>query len=276
MQAEDYDKFAAVLEATFDVIGKSTAAKMVSPAAKALFFSDMKRYPLELVISALAAHRADGDRGKFTPTPADLNYQIDQHTKRDTRPGAEEAWALSLTSQDPQNTVVWTQECAEAFELSRPVLESSGTMSARKTFIEIYGRLVSEARKNRRQVYWFQSPGLNKSLQQEVLKQAVDAGLIRLPPPEEPKQLEAPKGMQVISRTPKEQMEFIQKMILEGSAAKQARLDAAQDARVKAIIEYNENLHVTSDTKVAEYMADNQMVEKLEKEQVRRAADGEY
>lgn len=276
MLPEDYDKFADMLDATFDVIGKSPSAKLVSPAAKALFFSDMKRYPLELVISALAAHRADGERGKFTPTPADLIYQIDQHTKRDTRPGAEEAWALSLTSQDPQNTVVWTQECAEAFELARSVLESSGTMSARKTFIEIYDRLVTEARKNRRAVYWFQSPGLNKELQAHVLQRAVDAGLIRLPPPDEPKKLEAPKGMQTISRTPKQQMEYIQKMILEGAAVKQARLDAAQDARVKAIIEYQEKLHATSNAKVAEYMADNQMVEKLEQEQVRRAADGEF
>lgn len=232
MRPDDYDEFAQLLDATFDMIGKSPAAKLISPAAKALFFSDMSRYPLSLVRSALAAHRADGERGKWTPTPADLIFQIEQHQKRDSRAGSEEAWALALRSTDEQNTVVWTQECAEAFAIAKPVLDSSGPISARKTFIEVYERLVAAARMDNTPVHWFVSPGLDKLGHQAAVAKAVDVGLLPAPAATQLTLLDAPDKPPTMS--PREQLEKLRKAIDEMTAQKQARLDAAIDNRIKA------------------------------------------
>lgn len=234
MRTEDFEEFASLLDATFDMIGKSPAAKLISPGAKALFFEDMRRFPLPLVRSALAAHRADGERGKWTPSPADLIFQIERHQKRDNRPGAEEAWAIALTTMDDQNTVVWTQEAAEAFAKARPVLESSGAISARKTFLEVYERLVAISRQAGVAVHWFPSPGLDKVGYEAAVKKAVAAGLLAAPTPAPAALLEAPAKPETFCLSPREQLAFLHKKLAEGAAAKLARLDAAADARVEA------------------------------------------
>lgn len=258
MRPEDFDEFAQLLEATFDMIGKSPAAKSISAGAKALFFSDMARFPLPLVRSALAAHRADGERGKWTPTPADLIFQIERHQTRDSRPGAEEAWALALTSTDEQNTVVWTQECAEAFAAARPVLEASGAISARKTFIEVYERLVAAARMSSKAVHWFVSPGLDKLAQQAAIAKAVDVGL--LPAPQQLQLLEGPEPTPTMS--PREQLAKLYKLLDEGLAAKQARLDAMADDRIKAEDAVSARIQA---------QVDQARVTQLDREQTRRA-----
>lgn len=271
MQPEDFDKFSATLEATFDVIGKSPAAKTVSPAAKALFFSDMKRYPLDLVISALAAHRADGERGKFTPTPADLIYQIDQHTKRDTRPGAEEAWATALLSRDESATVVWTQETATAFGICSSVLATGDEVGARMAFKEAYARLVSEARKNCVQANWVTSLGWDIEQRKTVLKSAVIAGLLPgkyvaglLPPPKSAPQEDTKARAQLQNIR-----EMLQKMNEEKATERELHAKRERDVTTNAkqrLQEMTEN-----------YKKDDAaVIDQIEQEQVRRAADEEY
>lgn len=264
MRPDDYDEFAGLLDATFDMIGKSPTAKVISPAAKALFFSDLRAYPLPLVRAALAAHRADGERGKWTPTPADLIFQIERHQKRDSRPGCEEAWALALRSQDEQNTVVWTQECAEAFAIAAPVLESSGPISARKTFIEVYERLVMEARQQNKAVHWFVSPGLDKLAHEAAISLAVEVGL--LPAPAPVALLEGPEKPITIS--PHEQLEKLRKLIEDGAAAKRARLEAMAEQRLLA----EKTISAEIQAKVDQHLADQVHIRQLERERVARAA----
>ncbi len=192
MRPEEFDQFAEMLEDTFDVIGKSPAAKVISPGAKALFFSDMKRYPLELVRPALSAHRVDSERGKFTPTPSDLIFQIERHSKKDSRPVDDEAWAIALTSRDESATVVWTQETAEAFAACRPVLDTGDEIGARMAFKAAYKRLVEAARAERRPVAWSISEGWDKLSRNAVVKKAVIAGI-----------LPAPEYLQLESSAPK-------------------------------------------------------------------------
>lgn len=192
----------------------------------AAWWANLQSFPLQTVAVALRAY-AD-DNGEFAPVPNGIAKRC---RLMDGRPGAEEAFALALTTMDEQNTVVWTQECAEAFAKARPVLDSSGTISARKTFAEIYERLVSVARAQCQPVKWFPSPGLNKLEYESVIKRAVVAGL--LPAPAATLQLEAPKA-ETFSLSPRQQLDHIRKMVLDGIAEKQARADAEIDARIEA------------------------------------------
>lgn len=260
MRPDDYDEFAQLLDATFDMIGKSPAAKVISPAAKALFFSDLQRFPLSLVRSAMAAHRADGERGKWTPTPADLIFQIERHQQRDSRPGCEEAWALALRSADEQATVVWTQECAEAFAIARPVLDSSGAISARKTFIEVYDRLVAAARLSNTPVTWFASPGLDKLAHASAIAQAVSVGL--LPAPKQITLLEAPE--KPITLSPREQLDKMRALIEEGAASKRARLQAKSDERIRQEADTSTRIQA---------QVDQALVRQLERGREQQAAD---
>jgi hypothetical protein len=173
MRENDFDEFAALLQAAFDVLGKTPAAKVVSPTAQALFFQALAEYPMPQVRAALAAHVK---RGKFTPTPADVVEHIEASTNGDGRPGPEEAWAIALASQDERDTVVWTSETAQAWQLARPVMETSGPITARKTFTETYTRLVGAARAQRRPVSWSAHLGWDKAAQAQVLGQAVRPG----------------------------------------------------------------------------------------------------
>jgi hypothetical protein len=270
MRPDDYDEFALLLDTTFDMIGKSPAAKVISGDAKAMFFEDMQRFPLALVRSALAAHRADGERGRFTPSPSDLIFQIERHQARDQRPKAEEAWALCLRSVDEQMTVVWTQECATAFAMAKPAMDQTGPISARKAFLEIYERLVTEARRAGVPVAWIVSAGLDKIGYEIVVKQAIKGGLLL--PSAAVALLPAPateaKG-ETFSLSPREQLDHIRKMMLDGVREKQRLADEAIDKRIAA----EDAISTSIMQQVADYLGDDAQVDRIETDMVARAAD---
>lgn len=240
MQQSDFDEFAQALDDTYDLIGVG-AAKVISPGAKAMFFSDLMRFPLDYVLAGLAAHRVDGERGKFTPKPADVIFQIDRHRQRDSRPDGEEAWAIALTSEDERNTVVWTEECAQAFYIAKPVLVSSGAISARKAFLAAYERLVNESRAARRPVKWVTSLGDDKAHQAVVLKAAVAKGLLPAPtvalllPPPMPTEAE-------LTPVARQQLAAIKRLLADGVVDRDARRDAAVAAEFEQDQQYRREL----------------------------------
>lgn len=71
--------------------------------------------------------------------------------------GADEAWALMPRSED--DSVVWTNQMMQAWDVSRQV---SDTTAARMAFKEAYTREVAEARSNGRGPKWHLSMGFNK------------------------------------------------------------------------------------------------------------------
>ena len=149
MQAIDYDDFAQLLDDVYDLIGAG-ANKIITAGAKSMFFAALAPYSLATVRAALGAHCVDKVRGRVTPKPADIIEQIDASALNDVRPGAEEAWAIALRSQDEADTVVWTAECAEACSLAKPVMALGDEVGARMAFKEAYVRLVAAARAARR------------------------------------------------------------------------------------------------------------------------------
>lgn len=180
MRNEDFDEFAQLLDDAYDLIGVG-ANKIISGGAKSMFFAAMAPYSLETVRAALSAHCLHRERGRFTPKPADLIEQIEGAAARDNRPGAEEAWAIALTSEDESETIVWTSEIAEAFNICRPVLETSGAISARKTFIEAYERIVTGARQQGVAAQWLPSLGWDVNKREAALSRAQTAGLLPAP-----------------------------------------------------------------------------------------------
>lgn len=270
MRENDFDEFTQLLQAAFDLLGKTPAAKVVSPTVQALFFQSLAEFPMPAVRAALATYCR---RGKFTPTPGDIVELIEAARQVDNRPGAEEAWALGLTTLDDTRTVVWTQEAVEAFGIARPVLESSGPISARKTFLEVYERLVMANRRAGQAVRWFVSPGSDREAHQLALEHAVVAGF--LPPPEVPPALPAPAHHKKPTLSPREQLATIQGMLLDGIQAKQQQADEAIRGRIEQEEDFKRDLaRRVREREAYIRMADQGQVRRAENEQVvQRAAD---
>jgi hypothetical protein len=139
-----------------------------SEAAARVFVQDLQPYPESAVLKALARCRREV-RG--TLTLSDVVSRIE-----DGRPGAEEAWAQMPF--DESQSVVWTEEMAEAFGVARALLDAGDKVAARMAFKESYLRLVAEARNAGRAVTWSPSLGYDKAGHAAVLSEAIAQGRI--------------------------------------------------------------------------------------------------
>jgi hypothetical protein len=102
-------------------------------------------------------------------------------------PTANEAWALVLSSQDEAETVVWTEQIAEAAGIAQPILDDGDKTGARMAFRDAYERILRERSDSPR---WFASLGSDPVRRQDALDRAVSAGRLSsqhaaglLPPP---------------------------------------------------------------------------------------------
>ncbi len=180
MNNDDYAVFCDLLDDAYDLIGSGTN-KIISGGAKSLFFAALENYSLPTVRAALSAHCLDRTRGRFTPKPADIIEQIEGAIADDGRLGSDEAWAIAITSRDEADTVVWTQEIAEAFSVCAPVLDMGDEVGARMAFKDAYSRIVAKARNERQPIQWFASLGWDKAKRNAVLQKAEIAGLLAAP-----------------------------------------------------------------------------------------------
>lgn len=174
----DFDEFAALIDGA---ISLNPNWKPIQPAGKALFFNAMAPYSLDQVRSGLTGHLRDPKAGMFQPTPAHLIAHIEARSGGDGRPGAEEAWAIALTSRDEADTVVWTQETAEAFGICGPIMALGDEVGARMAFKEAYQRLVTAARANGVPARWSASLGWDIERRTAALTKASNAGLLPAP-----------------------------------------------------------------------------------------------
>lgn len=135
------------------------------PAAR-VFVQDLEGFPEVAVMKALARCRREV---KGVLTIQDVVSRVD-----DGRPGVEEAWAQMPF--DESQSVVWTDEMAQAFGVARGLLDSGEKVAARMAFKEAYIRLIGQARDEGRAVKWSPSLGYDKSGQEAVLADAVAKG----------------------------------------------------------------------------------------------------
>jgi response regulator RpfG family c-di-GMP phosphodiesterase len=91
---------------------------------------------------------------------------------------------------DERNTVVWTDEMAQAWSVAQPIVQVRDMVGARMAFISAYERLVRTAREERRVPVVSVSLGWDAELRAKAVEQAVSLGYLPqgqateyLPPP---------------------------------------------------------------------------------------------
>jgi hypothetical protein len=158
-----YSELAKQIITTAEVMGAQ-----LSPESAGVMALDLADHPPEHVAAALTRCRREG-KGRLT-LAAILERLPGQHI------GADEAWALCPRSED--DTVVWTEQIAQAHAIAAPMLDYDH-IGACLAFKGAYVRLVQEARERRLAPQWVASLGHDPRGRERPLRDAVVAG--RLP-----------------------------------------------------------------------------------------------
>ena len=165
------------------VTAELTGAKF-SAAAKEAVILRLSAYPEAAVLAALERCQLEL---KYPLTLAAVMERLD-----DGHPGPERAWAMvaKLTEDD---TIVWTDEIAEAYSL---VQHLDDRVAARMAFLEHYREKLAVARAAHRLPRWMASLGWDPSRREGVITAAVKEGKLlpavtqgMLPPAEDPRAL---------------------------------------------------------------------------------------
>ena len=180
MDKQDFKEFAELLDVTYDLIGKTAAAKVISAAAKAMFFEDLERYPLDLIRAALSAHRTDPAVGQYTPSPAHIIAQIEKR-RVVAWLSPDEAWAQVPKIEGESGLL--NDVSAEALAVATPFLNDGDLVAARMAFKGAYARLVERAKLERRGPKYWLSPGGTFEAQEAVRVEGVRLGLLPAPAP---------------------------------------------------------------------------------------------
>lgn len=171
MQNADKPEFVKTLNLCY-----ATLLKPLPPVESlSLWFTILEPYSIEKVRTALSQHMRES---KFPPVPADVVTRLPKES--DGRPDANEAWAIALRSRDERDTVVWTQECAEAFSIASAVLDGGDEVGARMAFKAAYERLIEKSRAAGAKPQWLMSLGHDPALREAAAGDAVRAGRLSI------------------------------------------------------------------------------------------------
>lgn len=171
MRPSDKPEFVKLLNLCY-----STLLKPLPPfEAIDLWLTILEPYSIDQVRMALSQHMRES---KFPPVPADVVTRLPRES--DGRPDANEAWAIALRSRDERDTVVWTQECAEAFAIALPVLDGGDEIGARMAFKAAYERLCETARAAVKPAQWVKSLGHDPALREAAITEAVRGGRLSI------------------------------------------------------------------------------------------------
>ena len=136
-----------------------------SPQALLVMAEDLAMYGLDAVKAALTRVRRECNR---------LSLQAVIDRIDDGRPNVEEAWAM--LPRDESQTVIWTEEMAEAYGVCSALLAEGDSIAARMTFKEKYSALLAQARAEFSPVKWVATLGTDKAAREDALKLAVESG----------------------------------------------------------------------------------------------------
>lgn len=138
----------------------------LSEAAGEMLATELAMYPSEQVLGALKRCRREL---KSRLTMAAVIERLE-----DGRPGAEEAWAM--LPRDEAQSVVWSDEMAQAFGVCGPLLADGDRVAARMAFREAYTALVAKNRDAKIPANWTQSMGHDPRGREASLREAVEKG----------------------------------------------------------------------------------------------------
>jgi hypothetical protein len=182
----------AALKATAELYGKT-----LSETAGTMLLNDLRKFTPDQILAALQKCRTEL---RTFPTVADIAARI-----ADGRPGIEEAWAMLPRSES--DSVVWTEEMAEAYGICRGLIDAGDLVAARMSFKESYQQRVALARDKGWRVKWTPSLGHDKHARETALRDAVEKG--RLTQGEAQKLLPEPISAPVNSAEGMKQLGYI-------------------------------------------------------------------
>lgn len=241
MRPEAKGKFFKLLGEVMTGYGKE-----LDPKTMEVWFNMLTPFEPATIRRAFDAYAAE--RPDFAPAPNGIAARC---KLMDGRPEENEAWALSLASQDERETVVWTLEMSQAFAIALPMLNGGDEIGARMAFKDAYSRLVSGARAANRPAQWSVSAGWDTDRRAIAVEKAVVAGL-----------LEGPQQHLAItneSGIPAERPEGL-KRVLEAIAPILARSEnphGSRDAEVEADFSAQQAKTAEIDARVREYLQKN-------------------
>jgi hypothetical protein len=221
MQKEDKPEFGKLLADVMAGYGKPLPdGVMVN-----VWFNMLAPFAPQVIAAAFSAYVVD--RPDYAPVPNSIAARC---RLLDGRPGVEEAWAIALTSRDEADTGIWTAEAAEAFALCRPVLDGGDEVGARMAFKDAYLRLVAAARAASKPAEWSASMGWDQKKRIAALMRAATAGMLRAP--QATALLAGPADDPAPDNNARAQIASIRKVLAESAAAKERRLQRAEQERM--------------------------------------------
>lgn len=179
MFKQEFEKFEEILGDVAGLYGKSLSTNQT-----VMYFRALIKYTLQDVQAAINGHVSDPERGRFMPLPADIIAKAEKcFAVNDGRPTAEQAWAIAINAADERNTVVWTDETAQAWNTVSCFygdgrVSSTNEYNASRAFKDTYDRLVAENRANRVMALWIVGQGWDKDLRSVAIEQALSQNLI--------------------------------------------------------------------------------------------------
>lgn len=242
MRNEDKPAFAKLLSEVMAGYGKP----LPDGAMVNVWFNVLTPFDGKTIRRAFEAYATE--RPDFAPAPNGIAARC---KLLDGRPDENEAWALSLSSRDERETVVWTEEMAKAFYIALPMLEGGDEVGARMAFKDAYSRMVADARAASRLAKWSVSAGWDNELRALAVQKATFAGLLEGPQPhlaltnESDIKAERPDGLVRVLEAvaaiikPVENPHGFRDAEIEAETEAQRRKTAEIDAKVKDYLKKN-------------------------------------
>lgn len=166
-------------EAVIGMLSVLSHGKTVPDAvALRVWFRTLEPYSLPHVLAGMDAHMRAPTTGRTLPIPSDIVAQITGAAQQDGRPDGDEAWAICAPAADEHNTVVWSNEMAEAWGACLPLVTLGDMVAARKAFLAAYSRLVGAARAQGKGLVWVATLGLARAAQADAIRLAAQQGRI--------------------------------------------------------------------------------------------------
>ena len=230
----DSEWFIKQLVATAEILGQP-----ISPVGLEIMATDLGHYPRETLAAALQRVRKT-HAGRLTPKA--IIEAIDAVMGRSN---ANEAWAIALAASNENETIVWTEEIAKAWEIARPVMQGGDEIGARMAFKGAYERFVQDARENGRMPVPFISEGWNAVERAPGIEKAISSGHIGhdaaaayLPPPKatiDPKTMLTGKfGPGCTAKLKEREKLILLRNVLAEKEAQSAKLRAENEASAVA------------------------------------------
>lgn len=166
------------------------------PVKIELWAQGLQSFPGHIIERAVYAHIQDPDRGRFAPRLAEIIGNCDALSPGAKWIGAEEAW--SQMPRGEGESVMLTNEAAEALSVANDLIATGDKVAARMAFKEAYERLVARAKMEGRRPTYFFSAGRDADGREKVLVDAVRLGLM---PPDHALKLLPPDRAESVLRS---------------------------------------------------------------------------